>query len=566
MANFSFRSYVLENPVGVFYAIVFSLLINILYVLPSLLIAVIYDRVLTTRSVETLLALSALAVTVFVSVFALDWLRSALVVRVSNKVDLDLIGRILLASLRLRQKGTKADLGSIPSDLVVVRQLAAGQGAFALLDLPWAPLFFLVLWFLHPWFLFLAIGGSLLVVGLSLLTNQLTKSGLRESRQDNSSANRVYTGAMRNADTLIAMGFAAAYNDQWVSHQREWLHKQSHTSDIAAVLTSLTKALRLSLQYLPIAMGAYLVIENQLNPGVMFAASILTGRALAPFDVLSGLLKNIQSAKNAAINLHSVASTSLPPEPSVRLEIGPGNLTLKNLSLRPPGSEKTVITDFTYEFKPGTVTALIGPSSCGKSSLAKAIVGAWKPMAGEVRVDGAEYHQYLEVQRGLLVGYLPQEIDLMDGTIAQNISRFSLADEQHVLAAAIAAGVVDLINTLPDGFDTRLIDGGKNLSGGFRQRIALARAMYQWPSIVVLDEPNSHLDDVGEQALKNSINQMREQRKVVILITHRASILSVVDQIILLQNGKMVKAGPKEAFIKSSSHARSDNKLGTLPR
>lgn len=533
----------------------FSSFINLLYIVPSLIIVVIYDRVLSTQSVETLVLLAVLATLVFVATFLLEWLRSVIVIRLTNRIDLELCGKVLMNSLRMKRTGDQAEFAGAPSDLMSIRQVMGGNFAFTLLDLPWVLVYLLILWLLHPAFAMAAVLGGTIVMLLALSVEKATYGDLGRARDTAGAAQRVFGNALRSSETIYAMGIASHYAARWGSAQAGYLIFQSAASDKGSLLTSMNKSVRLSLQFIPIALGAYLVLHHSLSPGVMFAASILTGRVLAPIDMISNLMKALQTASLSAENVKKIVMHQGPSEASVTLPKASGVITMEKVSIQPPGASEPSLKEISHRFQTASVTAVVGPSSSGKSSLAKAIVGAWIPLHGEVRIDGALFDQYSESQRGEMVGYLPQDVELLDGTIAENISRFQRVDSGAILEAAQAAGVHDLITRLPNGYDSQLVDGGRNLSGGFRQRLGLARAVFGSPRILVLDEPNSHLDESGEAALRNTILKMKQLGSTVVVITHRASLLSVVDNIMLIVDGRISKYGPRSEFVKQAPTA-----------
>lgn len=533
---------------------IFSAAINALYILPSLIIIAIYDRVLSTQSSETLLVLIVLALGAIALMVALEWIRSLIVIRVSNCLDVSLYEEVIRKAFEVRLRGGQGDPSSVISDLGTLRQLTSGVFIFTILDLPWVLLYLLIIGLLHPAFALLAIAGGASVLAFSLLVEKTTKKNMLESRKHSAGASRRFASMLRSSETVWAMGSLARVVELVGMGYRRYLIEQSLASDSGALLLSMNKGLRLALQFMPIALGAYLALKQEISPGVMFAASILTSRAIAPLDLLSNLMKSIQATSLSVENLRQVSQTELPAAPSVTHPLGSGRIELRKASVIPPGAQDPSVVDISLRIEPGEAVAIVGPSSSGKSSFAKLLVGAWAPAEGEVRIDGATWGQYSEEQRMQLLGYLPQEVDLFEGTVTENIARFSREiDESKVLAASQFTGLHELILKLPNGYDTLISEGARNFSGGFRQRVGLARALYGQPRLVVLDEPNSNLDDQGEASLRVTIERLKKHGSTVVLITHRASLLSVVDRIVVLMAGKVVRQGPRDEFLKEAA-------------
>jgi PrtD family type I secretion system ABC transporter len=536
----------------------FSGLINLLMLTSSLFMLEVYDRVLPSRSVPTLVGLSILAALLLTFQALLEITRGRLLVRIGGRLESRLSPRVYDAVVRMRSKpGTD---GQQPvRDLDTIRGFMSSAGPNALFDLPWVPLYIVICFAFHTLIGVTALGGAIVLLGLTLLAESLSRRPVKAATAHAAARNRFAEASRRNAEVIMAMGMSERLLARWLDLGRDYVAQQRRASDVAGGLGSAGRALRTALQSAVLGVGAYLVIEQEATAGIIIASSILSGRALAPIDVAIANWKNFVSARQGWRRLDEVL-VALPPA-AARLELPPPAqaLSLEALSVAPPGAKGVVVHDVQFTLKAGSALAVVGPSASGKSSLVRAIVGVWPVARGCVRLDGATIDQWTPATRGRHIGYLPQDVELFEGTIAQNIARFEQeAPAAAVIAAAKAAGVHDLIVNLPAGYETELGERGTALSAGQQQRIALARALYGEPFLVVLDEPNSNLDAEGEEALTKAILGVRARGGIVIIVAHRASALAAVDHVLAMVRGTQQAFGPKDAVVTKAPRRESN--------
>jgi PrtD family type I secretion system ABC transporter len=527
----------------------FSGLINLLMLTSSLFMLEVYDRVLPSRSVPTLVGLSILAALLLTFQALLEITRGRLLVRIGGRLESRLSPRVYDAVVRMRSKpGTD---GQQPvRDLDTIRGFMSSAGPNALFDLPWVPLYIVICFAFHTLIGVTALGGAIVLLGLTLLAESLSRRPVKAATAHAAARNRFAEASRRNAEVIMAMGMSERLLARWLDLGRDYVAQQRRASDVAGGLGSAGRALRTGLQSAVLGVGAYLVIEQEATAGIIIASSILSGRALAPIDVAIANWKNFVSARQGWRRLDEVL-VALPPA-AARLELPPPAqaLSLEALSVAPPGAKGVVVHDVQFTLKAGSALAVVGPSASGKSSLVRAIVGVWPVARGCVRLDGATIDQWTPATRGRHIGYLPQDVELFEGTIAQNIARFEQeAPAAAVIAAAKAAGVHDLIVNLPAGYETELGERGTALSAGQQQRIALARALYGEPFLVVLDEPNSNLDAEGEEALTKAILGVRARAGIVLIVAHRPSALAAVDHVLAMVRGTQQAFGPKDELL-----------------
>lgn len=522
----------------------FSLFINLLMLVPALYMLQMYDRVLTSRSESTLLLLTLLVVGLMITLGALDWVRSQILIRVGARLDMALNERLFTAlfDLNLRRPGS-AGVQPI-NDLTQLRQFLTGAGLAAFFDVPWIPLYILVLFLFHPLFGWMALGGTMIAFGLTLANELSTQKLLAAANTEAIAANQYAGGNLRNAEVLEAMGMLGAVRQRWLGRHTQVLNLQARASDRAGALTATSRGFRILLQSLVLGAGAYLAIHHVITPGLMIAASILTGRALAPIDLLVGNWRGFVSARSAYRRLDQLLQ-SLPQRPAaMSLPPPQGNLHVDGVTVIPPGASTPAIRGVSFTLKAGESMGIVGPTASGKSTLARALLGLWPAYTGKVRLDGVDAATWNREELGPFIGYLPQDIELFSGTISENIARFGTVDPGKVVEAARRAGVHELILRLPKGYDTPIGEAGCVLSGGQCQRIALARALYGDPVLVVLDEPNSNLDDQGEAALVAALKNLKERGRTLLIITHRPSVLAGVDKMLVLKEGQVQMVGP----------------------
>ena len=518
---------------------VFSFFINALMLVPAVYMLQVYDRVLASRNETTLYMLSLIVLVFYLLMAGLEWLRARLMVQAGLRLDADLNEKVLSSAFRqnLRQRGANAEQAT--GDLNGVRQFLTGNGLFAFFDAPWAPLFIGVIFLLHPTLGIVSLVGAVLLLGLALWTEHRTQAPLAEANRAGIAANQFAANSFRNAEVVEAMGMFPALRSRWYALHRRMLALQTIASDRAGSISAATRFTRITLQSLILGVGALLVIDGEITPGAMIASSILLGRGLAPVEQAIGAWKQFVGARSAHERLRKLLDDYEPRGEAVELPPPRGEYRVENVVAVAPGGNLPILKGISMQIPAGTVLGVIGPSGSGKSTLARLLVGVWGTAAGVVRLDGADVHAWDKAELGPWLGYLPQDVELFDGTVAENIARFGEVDSAAVVRAASQAGVHELILRLPEGYETPIGTGGCALSGGQRQRIALARALYGNPSALVLDEPNSNLDDVGESALIEAVKALKAAGKTVVLITHRTSVLSVVDALVVLRDGKV---------------------------
>lgn len=536
----------------VFYAVgLFSAVINLLYLVPSIYMLQVYDRVLASRSETTLLVLSVLVIALYVLMGLLEMVRSQVLVRLGNELDQGLAPRVFTAAFERNLRARGGSAGAAMSDLTNVRQFITGNGVFAFFDAPWAPIYIAVVWFLHPVLGVVALIGVVLLALLAWVNEVVTRKPLELSNQSAQRGSSFASNTLRNAEVIEAMGMLPVLRQRWQAIQARLLADQSVASDRAGKVGALSKALRMTLQSAALGVGALLVLENELTPGAMIAGSILMGRATAPMDLLIGTWKPFVGARQAYARLTELLAAFPARVPGMALPRPRGLLTVEGVLAAPPGVQVPVLRGVSLAVAPGQTLVVVGPSASGKSTLARLLVGIWPALQGKVRLDNADLFTWSKEELGPHIGYLPQDVELFNGSIAENIARFGEIDSQRVIAAATKAGMHDMILRFPQGYDTPIGEGGSALSGGQRQRIGLARALYGNPALVVLDEPNANLDDAGERALVQAIMQLKQEGVTVVLVTHRPSIVSVADQLLVLRDGQVALLGPTQQVLEA---------------
>ncbi len=530
---------------------VFSGFLNLLMLVPSLYMMQIYDRVLGSRNETTLWVLTMLVLASYVFMSTLEAIRTWVLVRVGARLDSQLAERVFNTSFEHRLRFAGSNAAQPMQDLNTVRQTLTGPGLLALCDAPWMPIYLIVI-ALFSWELgVFALGGAVALTILAVVNERLSHPKLEEAQKVSSQAQLAINNHLRNAEVIRSMGMLGDIRKRWQGLHRRQLHLQAVASDQAAVMSGITKFIRISMQSLSLGVGALLVLENKMSPGMMIAASILVSRSLAPAELLVAHWKQIVLGRAAHDRLRQLlAEHPLRPD-GMRLPPPTGKVTLEGVAVVAPGSQRPILRNINFTLEPGSSVAVIGPSGSGKSTLARTLVGIWPPAAGVVRLDGADLHSWRPDDLGPYIGYLPQDIELFDGTVAENISRFGELDSDQVILAAKRAGMHDAILQMPKGYDTPLGAGGSALSGGQRQRIGIARAMYGNPALIVLDEPNSNLDDQGERALTETIQGLNTLGKTTVLITHRLSALAVVTRIMVLKDGMVAAYGPRDEILEA---------------
>ncbi len=525
--------------------------INVLYLTGSFFMLEVYDRVIPSKSFATLAALCVLVCGLYALQGILEFARGRVLVRIGTAVDQASSGRIFeaLGKVPLRI-GNRGD-GTLPlRDLDQVRGFLSGPGPSAIADLPWMPLYLTICFLFHPLLGLTATAGGAVLVSLTVLTELRTRAAVKSASELGNKRTAMGEASRRNAEVIEAMGMGPSIARQWTSINQEYLSVQRRASDAAGGLGALSKVLRLLLQSLVLAVGAYLVLQQQATAGVIIAGSILTSRALAPVEAAIGSWRGFVGARQSQKRLTQLLEAIPAESGSMQLPVPERSLVAEHLAAPPPGGNALVVNDVSFRLEAGQGLGVIGPSASGKSSLVRLLVGAWRPARGKVRIDGAALDQWPASMLGRHVGYLPQDVELFDGTIAENIARFGEdPDHAQIIRAAQAAGVHEMILRFPEGYDTRIGEGGAKLSAGQRQRIALARALYGDPFLVVLDEPNSNLDAEGDAALTQAITAVRNRKGIVVIVAHRPSALGAVDQVLMMADGRVSAFGPKDEVL-----------------
>ncbi len=527
----------------------FSLFINMLMLFPAIYMMQVYDRVLGSNSTSTLLMLTLLAVLLFALLGALEWIRSQVLIRVSTRFDLLLNERLYRVLFRQALVSGGKSSAQPLNDLLALRQFLTGQGLFAFFDAPWLPIYVGLLFLFNFAFGVVAVISVVLLILLAIWNERATHDDLEQANQISVESSNTTARNLRNAEVVHALGMLPALMTRWKEKQKKLIILQALASEKGGLISALSKTYRVTIQSLILGLGAWLAINKQISPGLMIGGSILLGRALAPIDLMIGSWKQFLTARTAYERLNTLLANFPADAERMPLPAPKGALRVEQAFVAPPNSKVAVLKGLNFAIEAGTFVALVGASASGKSTLARALLGIWPAASGAIRLDGADV---MQAERGLVgpyIGYLPQDIELFDGTIAENIARFGEVDANHVVDAAIAAGVHEMILHLPQGYDTEIGSSGGALSAGQRQRVGLARALYGNPILVVLDEPNSNLDDVGEHALAEAMLKLKQRGCTVIVITHRVGILGIVDRIMVLNEGSLVLDGPRDEVL-----------------
>jgi ATP-binding cassette subfamily C protein PrsD len=545
---------------------VFSGVINLLMLSGSLYMLQVYDRVIPSRNVATLLGLSLIVLFAYCLQGYFDALRSRMLCRVATLFDAGLQDAIHTALATLPLRGVKPMLMQQPlRDLDQIRAFMSSMGPTAFLDMPWIPIFLIGLFLFHPVIGLTAMLGTVAIIAMTLLSHRLSKDAAKSAMESSAQRQVLADATQRNAEVIRALGMTDRFGERWARANERYLRENIRATDVSSNLGSSAKVLRYVLQSGMLGIGAFLVVSDKASGGIMIASSILMGRALAPVEVALGTWKQLSAARQGIARLRDICKvTAKPATPPVKLPRPSRELSVQALSVAAPGAEKPIVSDVTFSLKAGMGLALLGASASGKTSLSKALVGIWPAARGVIRLDGAALDQWQNEDLGRYVGYLPQDVALFDGTVAENICRFDEgAGSDAILRAAQIAGVHELILRLPEGYSTRIGQGGMSLSAGQRQRIGLARAVFGDPFLVVLDEPNANLDAEGENALSRAIQILRHLKSIVVVISHRPSALAALNMAMVLYEGKSIAFGTSEAIF---SRIRPGGKAAGTPQ
>ena len=538
---------------GLFWAVgLFSAFVNLLMLTGPLFMLQVYDRVLGSRSEETLLALSVLVTFLFLMMGLLDYARGRILARIGARFQAQLDKRVFSAVLRAATHGRgDAVLASGLRDLEAVQRLLSSPVLIAVFDIFWTPLFLAGIFFFHPWLGYLAIAGGGILILITALNQYLTRTPVIEANTETFSANQMAEQLRSESELVQSLGMQGAVFDRWQRARQKALTGAIRASDSSGGFSVLTKTFRMFLQSAMLGLGAYLVLQNQLTAGAMIAGSILMGRALAPIEQSIGQWAIVQAALKGWKNLAYLLSTVPEEPPRTALPRPKAHLKAEQVTVVPPGQQQAALRMVSFVLEPGQALGVIGPSGAGKSTLARAITGVWRAAGGKIRLDGAALEHYDPDVLGQHIGYLPQRVQLFDGTIAENIARMSVSpDDDAVVRAAQKAAAHEMILAFPEGYDTRVSANGGRLSGGQLQRIGLARAMYGDPVILILDEPNSNLDNEGSVALNQAIRQMKADGGAVIIMAHRPSAIQECEMLMMLEGGTRRAFGPKDDILR----------------
>ena len=549
---------------------VFSMVANVLMLSPTLYMLQVYDRVMVSRSELTLLAMSLITLFLFCVMAFAEWMRSRVLVRSGVRLDAMLGTRVFNASFEANLAPSGVSPARSFGDLIQIRQFLTGNGILAFFDTPWTPVYMAVLFILHPMLGWLALFFAAVQGALAWFGHRSTVAPAEEASKASSEASMYLQGKLRNAEVLEPMGMVHNLRPRWAQRHDQAQQLQGRAQALTHRITAWSKFIRYAQQSLALGAGALLVIDGQLSPGGMIAANVLMTRALAPIDMLVGTWRGFIGARGAFGRLEALLAAHPERDPALSRVAPQGAITLREVVAVAPGRAEPILKGVNLAVAPGTVTVVLGPSGSGKSTLARCMVGIWPGVSGEVLLDGLPISGWDRNELGPYLGYLPQDIELFEGSIAENIARFGEVSSEKVIAAARSAGLHEMILRFPKGYDTPIGEAGGLLSGGQRQRIGLARAVYGDPVLVVLDEPNANLDDVGEAALVRTVQELKAKGRTVFLITHRPGIVAVADRLLILRNGMVQTEGPRDEVLASMraaqatpAHAGSSGALST---
>ena len=540
---------IIKAKKSIFMAGLFSMFINVLMLVPPLYMLQLYDRVLTSRSESTLYMLTLIVIVLFVTMGLLEVVRSRVLVKFGNRFANILSNRIFESTFELANKKPEAASSRLMGDFTQLRQFLTGNGLFAFFDAPWIPIYIIVLFLFHPYFGFFAIFAAITLVAITFLNEYTTKEKMDNANTLNRDSMMQLEANIRNAEVINAMGMKTNVRKKWEEKYFGFLNAQNDASNKAGIWSNLSKTLRMFFQSMILGLGAYLAVNMELSAGMMIAGSIIMGRALAPLDLMIATWKGFSGARMSYKRIDQLLKDFPKNKEYMELPAPKGFISVEGVYAKPPASNKYTLENLNFSINKGDILGVIGASAAGKSTLARIILGVWPVQIGTVRIDGADISQWDREHLGKYIGYLPQDIELFSGTISENIARFNEVDSQKVIEAAMKAGVHDMILRLPEGYDTPIGTAGIVLSGGQRQRIGLARAIYDNPVFVVLDEPNSNLDEQGELALLKTVEELKQSGTTVVIITHRPNILKVTNKILIMNSGKIERYASTEEIL-----------------
>ena len=533
------------------FAFALTFIIDLLSITPMMYMMNTMDRVLSSKSGVTLVSLTIIVIAFYVFWSALEWIRARLLVRLSLRIDWELAADVFDASFRRYVGRKNVNVHQLLADLLALRQFFTGQPVMSLMDAPFAIVFIGIGALFHPYLAIFAACSSVLMLAMSYFTIKITSPIMKVAQEANTEASRVAANSLRHAESTLALGMLGAVRNRWYEQHRHFLTNQVHASEATGLMGGMSGFLQKAMPSLQMALGTFLAMEGLITGGMIMVASMLISKAVSPIQKLIGNWKDIVAARQAYERLNELLAEDQQRGQTMQLPAPQGRLDVNAATAIPPGHDKPVLSDINFGLTPGQVLAVVGPSAAGKSSLVKMLLGVWKPAQGSVRLDGVEISEWSHDEVGPLVGYVPQEIEFFDGTVAENIARLGEVDPAKVVQAAQLIGMHDSILTFPKGYDTPLGETGFALSGGQRQRIAIARAIYGMPKYVVMDEPNSNLDEVGENALIGAVQALKDNGGTVIITTHRPRLVSIVDMMLVLKTGRQVAFGTAKDMLEA---------------
>ncbi len=526
-----------------------SFIIDVLSLAPILYMWNTFDRVISSGSGVTLVSLTVLVVGVYIFWSATEWIRSRLMVRLSMRIDWDLGADVFDASFRRHVSRRNVNVHQLLGDLMSMRQFLTGQPLLALLDAPFAVIFIIVGALFHPYLAVFVLISTILILMTAYATQKVSAPVLKAANDENAEASRVAANSLRQAEATLALGMMGAIRKRWYDRHRKFLELQANASEATGLLGGVSGFLSKSLPSLQMALGAWLAIEGLITGGMVIAASMLISKSMSPIQRLVTSWKDIVTVRQAYDRLNALLEDDNKTAQRMQLPAPTGLLEVSAATAVPPGTANPVISDVTFSVRPGEAVGIVGPSASGKTCLTRMLVGVWRPVRGSVRLDGVDLSDWNHDEVGPYIGYVPQEIEFFEGTVADNIARLGKVDPDKVVEAAKRIGMHEVILSFPQGYDTRLGEAGFALSGGQRQRLAIARALYGSPPYIVMDEPNANLDEIGENALIDAIATLKSQGASVIITTHRPRLIAVADKLLVLRAGRQVGYGPTREMI-----------------
>jgi len=537
----------------------FSMVANLLMLTPTIYMLQVYDRVLSSQNELTLVAVSLITLFLFGVMAFAEWMRSRLLVSTGVRLDEQLCTQVFNSSFEAQLSQSGASTSRAFGDLIQIRQFLTGNGIFAFFDAPWTPIYMGVLFLLHPWLGVMGVVFALIQAALAWFGHRHTLAPSEAASKAQSEANAFLQGKFRNSEVLESMGMVHSFQKRWSLKHQAYLEQNGAAQHQTHRITAVSKFIRYSQQSLALGAGALLAIDGQISMGAMIASNVLMTRALAPIDMMVSSWRQFIGMRAAFARLESLLMDYPPRDPALKRVAPEGQMTLRDVIAVAPSKQKPILQDINFEVPSGSVLVILGPSGSGKSTLARVLVGIWPNVAGEVLLDGLPIEGWNRIELGPHLGYLPQDIELFEGSIAENIARFGEVDAEQVIDAAQSAGLHEMILRFPKGYDTPIGEAGSLLSGGQRQRIGLARAIYGNPSLVVLDEPNANLDEAGEMALFKAVQILKQKGKTVILITHRPNAVAIADLLLILRDGHIQSFSPRDQVIASLQNKRKTN-------